>query len=72
VLLKGVKKVLFCYLNGAVVLVDLDAQLAAGGEVVWLRNVSLNISQPLTTSLMDTSANWMSKDILRHLCYLAV
>ena len=32
------------YLNGAVVLVDLDAQLAASGEVVWLRDVTLHNS----------------------------
>ena len=29
------------YLNGTVVLIYLDAQLSAGGEVLWLRKVTL-------------------------------
>ena len=31
----------FCHLNRTVVLVDLNAQLAAGGEVLWLGEVAL-------------------------------
>ena len=36
------------HLNGTVVLVDLDAELAAGGEVLWLGQVTLGPEVSLT------------------------